>query len=259
MSDERLIRSELAYWNDDKTSVELYEDYIRFEPVGSKTIEIKYANIASCKRYMKELLVTSKGSSDSGFYDIHYIPLKFENKDVAEYYFSFIAERAQQFADISQTDRDTGKKKDESPIYTIPSRMGFTEGVLYIYDDHFSFRVAGQGENARLHYMDVHEIIKNFGTLRFSYGRNENMTFQIPKAIYAELYNYLDNRIKNMHVHEIESDPDYDRLGRTGIGKQVNDIVIAESDAARGMLDDENRMMSLETGRLKRREGGMPK
>ena len=254
MDSYRLIRSELAYWNDDKTKVDLYEEFIRFTPVGEKAIDIKYSNIASCKRYIKELLVTSKGSSEDGFYDIHYIPLKFDNKDVAEYYFSFIAERAQQFADVWETDRENQQKKDDKPIYTVPSSMGFTEGVLYIYDDHFSFRVSGQGENARLHYMDVHEVVKSFGTIRCVFGRNENMTFQIPKAIYAELYKFLETRIKQVHVHEIDSDDDFERVRRTGRGKMINDIVIAESDAARGMTDDKSRMMSTETGRLKRRE-----
>ena len=79
MDDSRLIRSELAYWHDGKTVVELYEGFIRFLPVGEKPIEIKYGNIASCKRYMKELLITSKGASEDGFYGIHHIPLKFEN------------------------------------------------------------------------------------------------------------------------------------------------------------------------------------
>lgn len=253
MDDSRLIRSELAYWNDDKTEVELYENFVRFLPVGDKAIEIRYGNIVSCKRYMKEVLITSKGSTEDGYYDIHYIPLKFEHKDTAEFFFSFIAERTQQFADVSETDRESLKKNDENPVYTIPSRMGFTEGVLYIYLDHFSFRVTGLGENARLHYSDVHEVVKSFGTLRFVYGRNENMTFQIPKAIYAEIFKFLDSRIKKIHENENGGYSDIDRVGRTGRGKSVNDIVIAESDKARGMLDDKDRMMATETGRLKRR------
>ena len=254
MDDSRLIRSELAYWHDGKTVVELYEGFIRFLPVGEKPIEIKYGNIASCKRYMKELLITSKGASEDGFYGIHHIPLKFENKDLAEYFFSFIAERTQQFADVSETDRESQRKKDDSPVYTIPSSMGFTEGVLYIYDDHFSFRVTGQGENARLHYIDVHEVVKSFGNLKFVFGRNENMTFQIPKAIYAELFRYLENRIAKIHEKESGNYSEFDRMGRTGRGKAVNDIVIAESDKARGMVDDKDRMMPTETGRLKRRD-----
>ena len=75
MDSLRLIRSELAYWNDDKTKVELYEEFVRFIPVGDKAIDVKYGNIASCKRYIKELLITSKGSTEDGYYDIHYIPL----------------------------------------------------------------------------------------------------------------------------------------------------------------------------------------
>lgn len=253
MDESRLIRSELALWNDDKTKVELFEDFIRFSPVGDKPIDIRYGNISSCKRYMKELLVSSKGSSEDGYYDIHYIPLKFESKDAAEYYYSFIAEHTQQFADVSETDRESQRKKDDSPIYTIPSSMGFTEGVLYIYDDHFSFRVTGQGENARLHYMDVREVVKSFGTLKFVYGRNENMTFNIPKAMYAEVFKYLESRIAKMHENGEAGVSEFDRMGRTGKGKSVHDMVIAESDKARGMLDDKDRMIVTEAGRLKRR------
>ena len=91
MDDSRLIRSELAYWNDDKTEVELYENFVRFLPVGDKVIEIRYGNIVSCKRYMKEVLITSKGSTEDGYYDIHYIPLKFEHKDTAEFFYEFRA------------------------------------------------------------------------------------------------------------------------------------------------------------------------
>lgn len=253
MDSLRLIRSELAYWNDDKTKVELYEEFVRFIPVGDKAIDVKYGNIASCKRYIKELHITSKGSTEDGYYDIHYIPLIFENKDIAEYYYSFIAERTQQFADVSETDRENKKKKNDNPVYTIPSTMGFTEGVLYIFEDHFSFRVSGQGENARLHYMDVNDVVKSFGSIRFIYGRNETMTFQIPKAVFAEIFKYLDNRIKHMHVHEKDDASEYDRFTRTGKGAGVNDMVIAESDAARGMTDDKKRMTISETGGLKRR------
>lgn len=250
MDNNRMIRSELAYWDDDKTTVELYEDFIHFAPVGDKAIDIKYANIVSCKRYIKELSVTSKGSSQQGFYDIHYIPLKFENKEVAQYFFSFIADRVQQFAELEQTDRESHHKKDDGPIYTIPSRMGFAEGVLYIFDDHFSFRVSGQGENARLQYSDIHEVIKSFGTIRFVFGRNQNITFQIPKALYAEVYKYLDTRIKNMHIRKIDTEPEFDISSRSGVGSIVNDMVIADSNVARGMVDDNNMKMG-DKGRLK--------
>ncbi|WP_026508925.1 hypothetical protein [Butyrivibrio sp. MC2013] len=232
MSDNKLIRSELAYWDKDKTLVELFDDRIRFTPVGEKPVDIRYATISSCKRYIKELLITSKGTSGDS-YDVHYIPVKFENKDIAGYYYHFIADRVERSAAVGES--ETSRDDESKPVYTIPCNCAFAEGVLYIFNDHFSFRTNGQGSNIRVHYLDVLEVTKNFGSIRFKLGPADFVSFQVPKAVFLEVYRFLDSHVRSEAVRSLDTEDEIVRNMRTGIGHNVDKQVIKESFAARDM------------------------
>lgn len=200
MNGEKVVRTELVQWEQEKMTVELYEEHMCIIPLGEKTIDIRYAHISSCKRFHKELYITSKTTTDTG-YDIQYIPMKFVDRDVAESYYQYIVERLQKYAQIQDSEEEFGDS--DKPSFMIPTMSGFVEGVLYIFDDHFSFHTSEESRNIRVHYLNVQEVIKYCGSIRFVMNRKKYLSFAIPKQMFQDVFHYLEVHIAQTHVHEI--------------------------------------------------------
>ena len=181
--DEEMLRNELGFWDHEKIGVELYEDVIRFRPIGEKAIEIPYRSIISCKRYIRELYVTSKGMID-GTYDTRYIPIEFETKETEE-------------------EKDDVFSHTDKPAFYFESAMGLSEGYLSIFPDRAIYSSEVQEKDLEILYIEVKDVKNSFGCIRFELEKRAGMSFQVPKRLFQPVLKYLQDHVEKAHVRQL--------------------------------------------------------
>ena len=202
--DEEMLRNELGFWDHEKIGVELYEDVIRFRPIGEKAIEIPYRSIVSCKRYIRELYVTSKGMID-GTYDTRYIPIEFETKETAEYYYQFILGKIEETAQTKETEeeKDDVFSHTDKPAFYFESAMGLSEGYLSIFPDRAIYSSEVQEKDLEILYIEVKDVKNSFGCIRFELEKRAGMSFQVPKRLFQPVLKYLQDHVEKAHVRQL--------------------------------------------------------
>ena len=201
--DEGMLRNELGFWDHEKIGVELYEDVIKFRPIGEKAIEIPYRSIISCKRYIRELYITSRGMV-SGMYDTRYIPIEFESKETADYYYHFVVKRVEETAQTEESDEEEEESPSDKPAFSFESSMGLSEGYLNIFSDRTVYSSEVQERDLEISYINVRDVKKSFGCIRFEMENHAHMNFQVPNRLFQPVLQYLQGHVEKAHVHELE-------------------------------------------------------
>jgi hypothetical protein len=195
MAVQKAIRSEKALWNKELVLVELFDLGFRIRMKDGRRLDVGFQNVTNCLRSMNEIRVTAKGYANIGR-DVCNIQILFENKDTAQYYYSYIAEHTRVKVSSEGSNRKSEAVRDDVPCYTIPAAMGLTVGTLYVYRTYLNFIVTEDCHHNKLQYADVAEVRKNFGNLRFILRDGRNMIIQIPKKSFIELYDYFCSVVK---------------------------------------------------------------
>ena len=190
---EKVLRYDLAFSKGEQIGIELYEDRIKCRATEEKAIEIAYRNMISCKRYIRELYIVSRGISD-GVYGNRYISFLFESKETAAFYYQFILKRVSEATQLEESDEDT--ELNGKPVFAFASTIGLTEGNMRIFNDKMVYSGNIKGGELEIYYAEVHDIIKSFGCIRMLFENGRNLSFQVPKTLFQPVMDYLCEHIR---------------------------------------------------------------
>ena len=190
---EKVLRYDLAFSKGEQIGMELYEDRIKCRATEEKAIEIAYRDMVSCKRYIRELYIISKGISD-GVYGNRYISFLFDTKETAAFYYQFIYKRVSEATQLEESDEDT--EASSKPVFTFASTVGLTEGNMRIYNDKIVYSGNLQDRELEVYFVDVRDVIKSFGCIRVLFANGRNLSFQVPKALFQSVMTYLQEHVR---------------------------------------------------------------